>query len=65
MQIKDYTVSELEHFRAACNFTSLEREFFDLRAAGITMESCCDAMGYSIGGIRHISGRVKNKMKRV
>lgn len=59
MQIKDYTTPELEHFRATCNFTSLEREFFDLRAAGVTMESCCDAMGYSIGGIRHISGRVK------
>lgn len=65
MQIKDYTAPELEHFREACNFTSLEREFFDLRAAGITIESCGEVMGYSIGGIRHISGRVKNKMKRV
>ena len=37
MQIKDYTTPELEHFRAACNFTSLEREFFDLRAAGVTI----------------------------
>lgn len=65
MQIKDYTVPELEHFRTYCNFTDREREFFDLRAAGITMEDCGEAMGYSIGGIRHISGRVKNKMKRV
>lgn len=65
MQIKDYTVPELEHFRATCNFTDREREFFDLRAAGITMEDCGEAMGYSIGGIRHIYGRVKNKMKRV
>lgn len=65
MQIKDYTTPELEHFRAACNFTGLEREFFDLRAAGVTIESCGEVMGYSIGGIRHISGNVKRKMNRV
>lgn len=65
MQIKDYTAPELEHFRATCNFTSLEREFFDLRAAGFTLEACSEKMGYSAGGIRHISGQVKRKMNRV
>ena len=65
MQIKDYTVPELEHFRTYCNFTSLERELFDLRAAGFTLEACGEKMGNSSGGIRHLSGQVKKKMNRV
>lgn len=65
MQIKDYTVPELEHFRAACNFTSLEREFFELRAAGYSIEACGEAMEYSVGGVKRIAGKVKAKMTRV
>lgn len=65
MQIKDYTTPELEHFRRACNFTDAEREFFDLRAAGFTIEDCGERMEYSTGGIRYLSGKVKRKMNRV
>lgn len=65
MQIKDYTIPELEHFRAYCNFTASELAFFDLRAAGETLEACEEIMGYSSGGIRHLSGRVRRKMSRV
>ncbi len=65
MQIRDYTIPELEHFRASCNFTGPERRFFDLRAAGETLESCGEIMDYSPGGIRHLSGKVRRKMNRV
>lgn len=65
MQIKDYTVPELERFRALCNFTDTELEFFDLRASGVTLEGCGERMEYSMGGIRRISGKVKRKMSRV
>lgn len=65
MQIKDYTTPELEHFRRACNFTDSEREFFDLRAAGFTIEECGERMEYSVGGIKRIAGKIKEKMNRV
>lgn len=65
MQIKDYTTPELEHFRAVCNFTDLERELFDLRAAGWSLEACGEEMEYSVGGIKRIAGKIKEKMNRV
>lgn len=65
MQIKDYTTPELEYFRMACNFTNTEREFFDMRAAGFTIEECGERMEYSVGGIKRIAGKVKGKMNRV
>lgn len=65
MQIKDYTGPELERFRTLCNFTGPEMEFFDLRAAGMTIEACGEEMDYSPGGIRYLSGKVRRKMNRV
>lgn len=65
MKIKDLTVPELNHFRQACNFTPREEQFFDLRAAGISLEDCCSEMKYSLSTINRISGDVKSKMNRV
>lgn len=65
MQIKDYTAPELDRFRRLCNFTARERELFDLRASGLSLEACGEEMDYSTGGIRYLSGQVKRKMNRV
>ena len=47
MQIKDYTAPELEHFREACNVTSLEREFFDAVPLGAELlTSLWDSMNF-------------------
>lgn len=65
MQIKDYTVPELNRFRALCNFTDTEMAFFDLRARGATLDDCCMELDYSMGGIRRIAGKVKRKIDRI
>lgn len=64
-KIESYTNPELAHFRRNCNFTPREEQFFDLRAAGISLEDCCSEMGYSLSTINRISGGVRSKMGRV
>lgn len=65
MQIKDLTVPELNHFRAYCNFTSDEMDFFNLRAGGASLEDCCTEMDYSLSTVNRLSSKVKSKMRRV
>lgn len=65
MKIKDLTVPELNHFRQYCNFTATETKFFNLRAAGATLEDCCSEMDYSLSTINRLSSNVKSKMGRV
>jgi hypothetical protein len=65
MKIRDYTVPELNHFRTYCNFSPVEAEFFELRAADSTLEDCCEAMNLSMSAVNSLSKRVKTKISRV
>lgn len=35
-KIRDYVISELDLFRNECNFTEDERNYFDLKAKGLS-----------------------------
>ena len=38
MTISDFTQIELDYFRDKCNFVNLEKDVFELRASGYTLE---------------------------
>lgn len=65
MKIYDFTVPELNYFRANCNFTEDERILFDYRSKNIPLETCAEIMNVSISTAKRISKRVNNKIIRV
>ena len=65
MKIRDLTVPELNHYRQYCNFTPMEAQFFDLRAADISLEECAATMNCSMSTAKSYGQRVKSKMNRV
>lgn len=65
MKIYDFTVPELEYFRAQCNFTPEERALFDMRSANISLEQCAENMNVSVSTAKRISKKVNSKIVRV
>lgn len=65
MKIYDFTVPELDFFRAQCNFTTEERALFDMRSANIPLEQCAENMNVSLSTIKRISKKVNSKIIRV
>lgn len=65
MTIHDFTEPELEHFRDLCNFTPLERQVFDIRAKGDSLEMIAEDLGYSAEYLKKVSQKVNNKIIRV
>ena len=66
MNIKDFTVPELNYFRENCNFVGLEKEVFELRSQGIPLEQIADMIdGVTIDGVKKISVRINRKIIRV
>lgn len=65
MKIYDFTVPELEYFRAQCNFTPEERELFDMRSLNIPLEQCAENMNVSVSTAKRISKKVNSKIIRV
>lgn len=65
IQIHDFVKSELDTFRAECNFTDEELEFFNLRAKNITLEAIAEQMTISVGKADKLSRKVKSKVMRV
>lgn len=65
MKIYDFTVPELEYFRAQCNFTSEERALFDMRSLNIPLEQCAENMNVSVSTAKRISKKVNSKIVRV
>lgn len=59
MRIKGFTAPELDRFRRLCDFTDQELTLFNLRAAGLSLDTCGEKMDYSPSGIRYLSGRIK------
>lgn len=65
MKIRDFTVPELDRFRALCNFTDSELEYFNLRARDKSNVQISLEMNISEPQVSKLARRVKDKMKRV
>ena len=65
MQIRDFTVPELEVFRKLCNFTPQERLYFELKAQDKSNVEISMEMNVSTAQVSKIAKRVKSKIIRV
>lgn len=65
MVIGDMTLPQLEFYREYCNFVGAEKALFDYRAAGHTLDECCDLLNMDISSVKRLSRKVNNKMIKV
>lgn len=65
MKISDFTLPEIEYFRANCNFVNLEIEVFEKRARGIPLEEIDENLNISYDYARQISRKVNKKIIKV
>lgn len=65
MQIRDFTVPELEKFRLLCNFTPYERLYFELRARDKSNIEIAMEMNVSTAQVSKIAKRVRTKILKV
>ena len=65
MKICDFTVPELDKFRALCNFTPDEEQYFNLRAKDKSNIQIAMEMNISESKVSKLARKVKDKMKRV
>ena len=65
MNIYDFTVPELDHFRHYCNFTPSEEEYFELRARGLSNVQIAMEMHVSESQVSKLAKKTKSKMLRV
>ena len=65
MKISDFTLPEIEYFRANCNFVNLEIEVFEKRAKGVPLEEIAEYLHISYDYARQISVKVNKKIIKV
>lgn len=65
MKIRDFTVPELDRFRALCNFTPEELMYFNLRAKDLSNTQISLEMHVSEAQVSKLARRVKNKILRI
>ena len=65
MKIRDFTVPELDKFRALCNFTEDELVYFNLRAKDKTNVQISLEMNVSEAQVSKLAKRVKSKIIRI
>ena len=65
MIVSNYTIPELNYLRDNCNFVGLERDVFELRSQGITLERIAEHLEMSVEGVKRISRKVNSKIQRV
>lgn len=65
MIISDFTAPELDYLRQNCNFVNMERELFERRSSGETLETIADELCISIDCARRISQKVNKKIIKV
>lgn len=65
MKICDFVNWELDKFRNECNFTKEELEFFNYRAADLSIEQIAENMNISVGKANVLSHKVKDKIIKV
>lgn len=64
-KIRDFVEPELEYFRATCNFSPSELEYFNLRARDKSNVQIAMEMNVSEAQVSKLAKRVKDKMKRI
>jgi orotate phosphoribosyltransferase-like protein len=65
MIISDFTAPELEYFRENCNFVNLEKQIFERRAEGISLQQIAENLNISYDYARHLSRKVNKKILKV
>lgn len=65
MLIRDFTIPELDKFRALCNFTDDELQYFNLRSRDKSNVQIAMEMKVSEPQVSKLAKRVKSKIKRV
>ena len=65
MIVSDFTVPELDRFREQCNFIGSERQVFEYRSQGISLEKIAEMLNMSVTGINKVSRKVNEKIQRV
>lgn len=65
MLVSDFTVPELEVFRAKCNFVGNEIRVFELRSKGVPLEQIAEELNMSYEGIKKVSQKVNRKIDRI
>ena len=65
MIVSSFTIPELNYLRDNCNFVGHERSVFELRSQGIPLDEIAETLNMSSEGIRKVSQKVNNKIKRV
>lgn len=63
MKVYGFTLPQLEYYRTFCNFSPDEKQLFDLRAEGKSLEECAEIMHRD--NVKKLSVRVNNKMIQV
>lgn len=65
MIIQDFTAPQLEYYRTFCNFVGNEKKLFEFRAAGKTLDECCELLHMDLSSVKRISRKVNGKMINV
>ena len=65
MVISDFTNVELDVLREQCNFVNTEKDVFELRSQGLSLELIAEMLNMSVGGIKKISKKVNTKIGKV
>lgn len=65
LQIRDFTVPELEKFRLLCNFTPYEKLYFELKARDKSNVEIAMEMNVSTAQVSKIAKRVRSKIVRI
>lgn len=65
MKIYDFVESELRFFRAECNFSAEELEYFNLRARHYSNQQIAIKMNISEGKVSKLAKSVKTKILKV
>ena len=65
IQIRDFTVPELDKFRELCNFTPQERIYFELKAKDKSNIEISFEMNISTAQVSKLAKRVRNKIVKI
>ena len=65
MIVSDFTKYDLDHFREYCNFVNEEKDVFELRSQGVSLECIAERLSMSVRGTKETSRKVNDKIKAV
>ena len=65
MTISDFTTDELEFFRKSCNFVNFEKQIFERRAEGVSLQQIAEDLDISYDYARYLSRKVNKKILKV